>query len=259
MVQLDDRYVAASRVLTFDALPSTNTAAFDLVQNDMATPFWVVTKEQLDGRGRRARRWISTPGDLLTSVCCDLNASVNLAYLPLAASLSLYEALTACDRDLCDVLRLKWPNDLLLGGQKISGILLESRKCDDIWRVVTGFGVNLARPVGLGDREARCRERPAISLAEEGFSITADTLLNALIPAQRRWFDALCGGEEALIRSAWLAHAVGLGEAIDVRLAHETKRGRFVDLAPDGQLVLESQSGEIYQISAGDVFLLESG
>lgn len=258
MVQIDDRFVGSVRVLTFDALPSTNQAAFDLVQNEIETPFWVVTKEQVEGRGRRGRRWISAPGDLLTSICCDLESSINLACLPLAASLSLYEALTFCDPDLGQVLRLKWPNDLLIERKKISGILLESRRLGGLQRAVIGFGVNLAKPLDPSAIEQRSIERRATSLAEEGFSITAEMLLEALIRAQRRWFDRLFGGDHAVIRASWLAHAAGLGEQIEVRLARETKTGRFVDLAADGQLVLETKAGEIYHISAGDVFLAES-
>jgi BirA family biotin operon repressor/biotin-[acetyl-CoA-carboxylase] ligase len=141
---------------------------------------------------------------------------------------------------------LKWPNDVLLDGVKVSGILLERARD----ALVIGFGVNLASfPIGT--------ERPATSLAAAGLPVPAPIdLLGRLIPAfaDYRALWAAQGFEP--IRTRWMAHAAGVGDRIAARLGDETIEGWFDGLEADGALALRLDDGAIRPVHAGEVFAL---
>jgi BirA family biotin operon repressor/biotin-[acetyl-CoA-carboxylase] ligase len=146
-------------------------------------------------------------------------------------------------------LRYKWPNDVLVGGRKLAGILLESEMgaTGRLDFVIIGIGVNLvSAPQNL--------EYPATSLADQGISgLTPAVLLEALITDFALWTARWREEGFAPVRTAWLRRASGIGEAIRVRLERLTLDGRFLDLDPDGALVLESDDGR-RRIAAGEVF-----
>jgi BirA family biotin operon repressor/biotin-[acetyl-CoA-carboxylase] ligase len=148
-------------------------------------------------------------------------------------------------------LKLKWPNDLLYDGKKLAGILLESSGIagGELAWLAIGIGINLARfPEGV--------EYPATSLAALGITgVTPADALERLADAFdrriRQWQEVQ---GFAAIREAWLARAAGLGGPITVRLVDETFEGTFVGLGTDGALEVRTSTGEIRQVSAGDVF-----
>lgn len=238
-----------AELLHYPAVDSTNDEVIRLAQNGAPDGTWVVADEQTAGRGRRGRPWQSTRGNLFCTGLLRLDAGEGPAsQLSFLIALALYDTLAqwvAPGR-----LRLKWPNDLLLDGRKVSGILLESAgsgQPGDRW-VAAGIGVNLAvHPEDV--------ERPAISLAGAGVTppppmAVAERLATAVEHWRREW---RAGGFAAL-RAAWLARATGLGKRIEVRMPDGTLFGTFADLAADGALLLQLDSGMVKAIHAGDVF-----
>jgi BirA family biotin operon repressor/biotin-[acetyl-CoA-carboxylase] ligase len=143
----------------------------------------------------------------------------------------------------------KWPNDVLIAGKKVAGILLESETSatGQVDFVVIGIGANiLTMPDNV--------EYPTTSLAAEGVSrVTGAQLLAAFAHRFDRWERRWQRAGFAPVRTAWLERAVGVGDEILVRLEHATLRGRFVDLDRDGALVLEAAEG-LRRITAGAVF-----
>ena len=141
---------------------------------------------------------------------------------------------------------LKWPNDLLLGGAKLSGILLE--RVDDA--VVIGIGVNLAHHPDLSDRFTT-------SLAAHGIAVTPPIFLDVLTEMLARWLDRWRGEGLGPVRARWLerAHPVGTGLTAHLTDGHVAD-GLFDGLAGDGALLLRSASGERRVIHVADVFLL---
>ena len=141
---------------------------------------------------------------------------------------------------------MKWPNDLLLDGVKVSGILLERAGN----ALVIGFGANLTQfPADT--------ERPATSLAAAGLPVpTPLDLLARLMPAfvHYRWLWEDEGFEA--IRTRWLARAAGVGERVTARLGDETLEGCFEGLAADGALTLRTDDDSLRAIHAGEVFAL---
>jgi BirA family transcriptional regulator, biotin operon repressor / biotin---[acetyl-CoA-carboxylase] ligase len=215
---------------------------------DLPDGHWVIADRQTAGRGRRGRAWSDGAGNLMASVLVRAEGAVQ--QLSFVAALALFDAISASGGQgsvtPAPRLSLKWPNDVLLDGVKVSGILLE-RAGDAI---VIGFGVNIASyPEGT--------ERPAMSLAAAGWpAITPFDLLALLMPAfaEQRQLWTLHGF--APIRGRWLAHAAGLGGRIVARLGHETLEGRFDGLDTDGALALRLDDGSLRPVHAGEVFAL---
>jgi BirA family biotin operon repressor/biotin-[acetyl-CoA-carboxylase] ligase len=209
---------------------------------------WVIADRQTAGRGRRGRAWSDGAGNLMASVLVRADGAVQ--QLSFVAALALHVALAASGGQGSETpaprFWLKWPNDVLLDGAKVSGILLERAGN----ALVIGFGANLAQhPVET--------ERPATSLAAAGLAVPSPMdMLARLMPAfvryRRLWEDE---GFEA-IRTLWLARAAGLGDRVTARLGTETLEGRFEGLAADGALTLRLDDDSLRAIHAGEVFAL---
>jgi BirA family transcriptional regulator, biotin operon repressor / biotin---[acetyl-CoA-carboxylase] ligase len=250
MAQAQNLAVHGIRHFAFGAVGSTNDEAFRLAGAGEPAPFWVTAERQERGRGRQGAPWISERGNLHASHL--LNASAangRIAELPLVFAVALHGAIAAAfGGAAAHRLRIKWPNDILLDGLKVAGILAESRSLPPMSRlVVAGFGVNLAHhPDGT--------RHPATDLRAAGFRIGPDMLFPVLAgELERRLKEWDRGNGFAAIRAAWIACAAGLGEAIAVRLPDRTLHGRFIGLDEAGRLVLEA-GGERRSISGGDIF-----
>lgn len=204
---------------------------------------------QTAGRGRRGRSWVSEPGNLYLSLLLRPDKTpAEAATLGFVAAIALGRLL----RVLVPVPVLhKWPNDVLVDGRKISGILLESGgitsgKVD--W-LVLGIGLNL-------------RHHPADGLypttdlvAAGGPQLTPDQALDLLLAEFRPLYDRWLRDGFAALRDDWLAHASGLGETVLARLDREEISGRFDDVETDGTLVLALADGSERRIAAGDIFV----
>lgn len=233
----------------FDTVGSTNADAFDAARSGDPGRLWTTGSVQTGGRGRRGRTWVSERGNLYASLLLiDPGARERLGDLPMVCAVALADAVEAATGAF-GLVKLKWPNDLLVGEAKISGILLESEMLGDgRTAVVCGFGVNCAHhPDPVLYR--------ATDLSELGFQITPDHLFDRLAAAVERRLELWAGGTGfGAIRRAWLERAAGLGSTITVRLSDTTYEGVFRDIDEDGRLVLDHEGEGEIRISAGDVF-----
>ena len=233
-------------LLELDEVDSTNEEARRRTTAGEKGPLWIIARRQSAGRGRRGREWVSPPGNLTATLL--LRPGRPAAQ---CAQLSFVAALAVSDMLAMQVpsveFRLKWPNDVLAEGRKISGILLESETgAGDLW-VAIGIGVNLtAFPENA--------EWPAVSVAALGHAPPQprDALLD-LAGAFAKWYEVWRSGF-APVREAWLARASGLGSRIRVRLAREESEGVFLGLDDTGALELGLPGGVTRSISAGEVF-----
>jgi len=241
-------------LLRHATLDSTNAEALRLLAQ-RTPPFWVLAERQTAGRGRRARPWISPPGNLAVSLALRLAPEgPSPALRSFTAALALAEALEEVSGHALP-LALKWPNDVLLEGRKLSGILLEGRSAGRgaPLDLVVGIGVNLiaAPPPG---KVAPSGPVPVSLLEATGRRVTPEALLAALDAAFFAREAQLLAEGFAPIREAWLARAHGLGAPVTARLADgRTLAGCFetVDLA--GNLVLKTGHGREI-VSAADIF-----
>lgn len=239
------------RALTLDEVASTNALALDKAREGEPGGLWIVARRQSAGRGRQGRTWVSEPGNLYSSLLLrDPAPPAHMGELPLVVALAVHDAVAdVLPPNARPDLEIKWPNDLLLGGAKLSGMLIEGTIQPEGRIVVVGIGVN-------------CRHHPddtpypATNLSAAGYAVAPMDLFERLAARlARRLADWQGGGFERL-REAWIARARGLGRPITVRLPGETIDGRFEALDGAGRLVLRTREGVIRTISAGDVFFV---
>lgn len=250
-MQLDPAAVAAAgyRLAAYDTLPSTNTEALALARRGERGPLWVTARQQTAGRGRRGNEWISTPGNLYaTLLLCDPAAPENAPELSFIAALAVHDAIVDRTAALREKLALKWPNDILCGGQKLAGILIEGES----------IGARLAVAVGIG---VNCLHHPletayaATDLAAAGAAVSAEDLFGALSGAMARRLAQWRGGAGfQSIRADWLDRATGIGGEIRVRLPNREFLGRAEALDERGRLLLRLADGTLQTVTAGDVF-----
>lgn len=215
---------------------------------ELTGPTWLLALEQTAAKGRRGRDWIQPKGNFSATLIWQPEGSIEArAQRSFVASLALREAFVAITgRD--DAFALKWPNDVLLNGGKVAGILLES--LGD--HLAIGIGVNLSAAPPLADVEAGAIA-PVSLLGATGTTITPKAFLNLLAPAFARWEAQFTTYGFAPIREAWLRHAVKLGEVIIARFGKSEITGTFETVDEAGLLVLNAADGR-HAISAADVF-----
>jgi BirA family biotin operon repressor/biotin-[acetyl-CoA-carboxylase] ligase len=235
------------RIEWLDEIDSTNEEARRRFQAGEIGPLWIAARRQTAGRGRRGRSWADLSRNLYCSGLYSLKCSPGEA-----AQLSFAAALAASDVCRTELperqVRVKWPNDVLVDGQKICGVLLESADAPGrIVQLVVGIGLNVAAAPDIP-------EYPATSLTLLGSNIDASAALEGLVTRFEHWRTIWAGDGFGPIREAWLDRAHGIGRRCVARLANETLEGVFTDLAADGSLKLEMANGESRLISAGDVF-----
>ena len=238
-------------VLAFDSLDSTNAEARRRAEAGEGGPLWISAGVQTDGRGRRGRTWSTQRGNLAATLLTTTRRPPAEA-----AQVSFVTALAVADLAARSVpeplVRLKWPNDVLVAADKVSGVLIESgpRLDGALWLAI-GVGVNLVHaPAGT--------ERPATALADHlrpdlSRAPTPAEALAVLAEAFARWSAVWEAAGFPAVVDAWTARA-DLGGRVAVRLPAETLEGVAEALEPDGALRLRLDDGAVRRITAGDVF-----
>lgn len=230
------------------AVDSTNAEAARRA-DDLAAPTWIMALHQTAGRGRRGRPWRDPGGNFAATLA--LRPPEPAAYVALrsfVAALALHDALVGLT-GRAEAFALKWPNDVLLNGAKLAGILLESGG--------QGRGVrSLAIGIGVNLRNAPPQEDGAIrptSLLEFGADVAPEVMLTHLAAAYARREETLQRDGFAPIRAAWLARAARLGAPIIARAGGTETMGIFETIDDGGALVLLTETGR-RSIAAADVF-----
>ena len=248
-MRLDPAAAAAGFGLSaHETLTSTNAEALAVARRGGVKPLWVTAQQQTAGRGRRGREWISEPGNLYATLLLVDPARPEVApELSFVAGLAVHDAIGACAPALAERLALKWPNDVLCGGRKLAGILIESEIVDAKLSVAVGIGVNCTRHPAQ-------TSFPATDLAEAGANVSAERLFSALSRAMTRRLDEWRRGGFPSIRADWLERATGIGGEMLVRLPGRELSGRCEALDDKGRLLLRLADGAMETIAAGDIF-----
>ncbi len=244
-------------VLAYDEIDSTNAEARRRAEAGEIGPLWITAGVQTAGRGRRGRNWDTASGNLAATLLIATDATpAEAAQLSFVAAFAI--------RDLAEtyapasLVRFKWPNDVMVDGKKLSGILIESgRNAAGMLWLAIGMGVNLAHaPENV--------ERPATSLAahlkadvaapptpERALTVLSASFVQHAAAWARSGFEPL--------RDAWLKGAAGMGQPCIARLDRETVEGVAEGLDGDGALLLRLPDRSLRRIAAGDVFFPASG
>ncbi|WP_414463213.1 biotin--[acetyl-CoA-carboxylase] ligase [Hyphomicrobium sp. DY-1] len=245
--------VPPPRIVHVAQTGSTNADATRLGLAGEPLPLWVIADVQTGGRGRSGRQWVSQTGNLHASLAFRCTAPMEKAgQLSLLAGISVIDAIRAT-MDLASEaeLRLKWPNDILIGFAKAGGILVESTSLREGsgFLAILGFGLNLVTfPDALG--------RAATALGHFGRPPEPRILLDVLSERVFHWLDCWnAGANFAAIREAWIERAGPLGERITINTTQGPVSGTYQGLAETGALLAEV-GGAVREVNYGDVALV---
>ncbi|WP_108861570.1 biotin--[acetyl-CoA-carboxylase] ligase [Ruegeria sp. Alg231-54] len=216
-------------------------------------PVWIMAHHQTAARGRRGRAWVNPKGNLAATLLMRPQGNPEQAALrSFVAALALFDACVAVTGRATG-LSLKWPNDVLLNGGKLAGILLESTgQGRSVSHLSIGIGVNLSESPGA-DRVESGAVRPVSLLSEAGANVTPEDFLTELAVAYAGYESQFVNYGFEPIRTAWLARAAKLGEVITARTAASETVGTFETVDAGGNLVLNTAKGRV-SIPAADVF-----
>lgn len=238
------------RHTALDDVQSTNLECLDRARAGDPGNLWITANRQLGGRARRGRNWVSEPGNLYASLLLiDPATPADLASLPLAVAVAVHEAISRTLPPGAATPTIKWPNDILVDGAKISGILLESETLENGQRaLVIGCGINVAHaPEHV--------QYPTTTLRAAGSPVAPEELFAHLCQAMARQLQRWDSGRGiGAVRQAWLDHAQGIGQRITVHLLDRAISGQFRDIDEAGCLVMVDDDRRIQTIAAGDVF-----
>jgi BirA family transcriptional regulator, biotin operon repressor / biotin---[acetyl-CoA-carboxylase] ligase len=237
-----------------EEVDSTNAEALRRAARGDVGPAWILARRQTRGRGRRGRRWSDRPGNFYgTFLFVPPGEPADAALRSFTASLALYDALSLVT-GRPQLFSLKWPNDVLLSGRKLAGILLEgcATPPDMPHALAIGIGVNLAARPDVAELEATALA--PVSLAEAtGLEVPPEEFLDLLAPAFDHWEGRMQAEGFGAIRTAWLARAARLGERVVARLPGREVSGVFRTLDDSGAILLETAEGRV-ALPAAEIF-----
>jgi BirA family biotin operon repressor/biotin-[acetyl-CoA-carboxylase] ligase len=244
---LGTRFIG-QRVIYYPRLPSTMDEAKRQAQQGAKEGTVIVAGEQTAGRGRMKRGWLSPPGSIALSIIlypklAYLSSLIMVASLGVARCIEKVAGLKA---------EIKWPNDVLVSGKKVCGILIESEvKGRRAGYAIIGIGIN----VNLNPADFPEALPPATSLSHElGKDISQLDLIRCLLAEIERLYLALPSGE-AVYRQ-WRGSLVTLGKKVRISSEETTMEGIAESVASDGSLLLRQSDGSLTKVVAGDVTLL---
>jgi len=248
---LNVRRVGRSAIC-FDEVGSTNDVAFDSARQADADGLVVLAESQRAGRGRLGRTWISPPGTniLLSAVLLGDRRSLPHEAVTIAAGLAAAEGVAeSCQLDP----QLKWPNDVLLDGRKLAGVLVEVRTVARRRATVVGLGLN-ANAAPSDERV----DRPATSLADHLHApVERVEVVRAILRRLDEWVARVMDGRLDELHAAWLARCGMINERVTVQSKGWRQVGRVLDVSPLEGLILAGDDGRTVHIPAEGATLID--
>jgi BirA family transcriptional regulator, biotin operon repressor / biotin---[acetyl-CoA-carboxylase] ligase len=228
----------------YDSVGSTNDEAMRLAHSGAAHGTVVCAREQTEGRGRQVRRWYSPAGNLHASIL--LRTDLPLGRIPQLSFVAALAVADAADAFLPGDVRaeLKWPNDVLVRGAKVAGILIESAD----GTAIIGIGMNIAHAPSDAPYPITTLSSSAAKTLEPG------AVLQVLLKAFGHRFADWRDQGFATVRTDWLARAHPAGSPLRLTVGDRSIQGRFADLGHDGALVIETADG-LERFVAGEVLV----
>jgi BirA family biotin operon repressor/biotin-[acetyl-CoA-carboxylase] ligase len=239
--------------IRLDTVPSTNREARERIRAGAVEGTLITAEHQTEGRGRFDRRWEDNAGQSLLAsyILFPVREPEEWGGLPLLAGLAVKRA---ADAFLSTAARLKWPNDVLVEGKKLSGILVESGRSGERGWAVVGIGVNVLQREFAGT----FRTEATSLLRECGRLIDVDEVLAAVTRELSSLYARWTNEGNAWLRTEWKECSGMFPSDIELEDNAGKRRLRAVDLGADGSLVVENERGERASVFAGDVSLLSA-
>ncbi len=239
--------VASLKILHYKRLQSTNTTAYRLAQQ--SAPEWtvVVADAQTKGRGRRGRRWESPKGGLWFSIL--LRPTVPSPKLPLLQFLAAVATRQALENETGVSVKLKWPNDLVLGQEKLGGILIESKTLGDrVSFAILGIGLNINQP--KADLSPGAASLRLLSRKKHDLRLLLRAILEQVRSTYNDW------DRPSKIMEEWWRNSIHRPSRVQVTLPKDTVTGISRGIDKDGRLVIETDDHTIRKVSEGSLRIL---
>ncbi|MCC8418531.1 MAG: biotin--[acetyl-CoA-carboxylase] ligase [Rickettsia endosymbiont of Glossina mortisans submortisans] len=260
------------KLIVFDGIDSTSSEAMRTAKSGIVdSNYAVLAKSQTKARGRSGKNWQSRVGNLHVSLLIKPNKELELLpQLSFVTALAVYDCMSSrglstgsskpttngavsCFLDPVgglrdDIIQLKWPNDVLVNGRKIAGILLESVKVENNYYLIIGIGINITyHPDNI--------DQPTTSLISENLPpIEPQALLKKLIKNFEKYYQIWHNNGFSFIRESWLKHAYKLHENISVKHQNKLITGFFKDIDNTGRIILQLPSKKIISFSTAELF-----
>jgi BirA family biotin operon repressor/biotin-[acetyl-CoA-carboxylase] ligase len=248
---MDFDWLREYNLLDFENINSTNSEALRMAKLGIKTKHVLLTQNQYSGRGSRDREWLSSAEDLTFSILLPYLPDMALAsHFPFFTANVMYDAVKFFNIDKHTPIELKWPNDILVNGRKVGGILVESIKVSNINYLIIGIGINIAIAPKLENRVMEIT-----SLRQEKIMINhKNDLLNIIMNyfhgAYNIWQNNFSFN---IIKRKWLKHAYKLHEIITISLEQKNFTGRYIGLGENGELILELNDKKQLLFSTGEI------
>ncbi len=248
--------VMGKKIVHFNSVPSTNLEAKRLAEEGAEEGTVVVAERQESGRGRLGRGWLSPPGGIYFSLVLRPRLSpAELSLVTLAAAVAVADAVhgvTGLE------VKIKWPNDVLLDGKKLVGILTEiSAEADSIGFVVLGVGVN----ANLDEKEFPREVRPSVASLSSALGRPVDrpTLLTTILESFEELYAKLSSGRFEEVLKRWSMLSATLGAEVRITTVTGTYQGKAIGVSEDGALVVRLSDGAHRVFHSGEVQHLRVG
>lgn len=241
-------------LLSYQEIDSTNEEAKRLAVGGASHGAFIWGKQQTSGKGRSGREWVSKQGNLFVSVllCPDVSLKhyQEVSFVAALAVKEMLEPIVGRDYELS----LKWPNDVMLDGKKVAGILLESVKIDNKDWLIVGVGLNV-------DSFPKDVRYPATCLTQAGVQIiSAKIALSRFIHHFVGRYDMWMKEGFAPVRDAWCESGYRFGKPVSMQSGDERIDGIFVDISAEGTMMVETAKGDMREIQAGEMsHVMEEG
>ena len=236
-------------VYWYDEIDSTSEEAKRRARAGETSPVWIAARQQIAGRGRLGRSWVSPAGNLFVTVLFPEPGGLVIASrIPFAAALAVRDACASAVPGIGA--KLKWPNDVRVDGAKICGILTETGETNGVTWIALGIGINVQDAPQVSEQSSTSLRREGAPPALMPEHVLEDLRLNLDQRVAQARIDF-----EGLLED-WLRFAEGLGQSVEAGPKDKRVSGIFEGLAPDGGLNLRLPDGSRQTIRAGDVELV---
>ncbi|AAU03990.1 biotin--[acetyl-CoA-carboxylase] ligase [Rickettsia typhi] len=255
------------KLIVFDEIDSTSSEAMRIAKhNKVYADYAIFAKSQTSGRGRSGKNWQSRSGNLHVSLLIRPEKELELLpQLSFVTALAVYNTILSCvlcvgsnqlinnfnAMSVCAQnysIQLKWPNDVLMNGRKIAGILLESVKVDNNYYLIIGIGINITyHPENI--------DQPTTSLITENIiHVVPQALLKILIQNFEKYYQIWQNNGFSFIRKKWIEHAYKLYENINIKYQNGIVTGLFKDIDNTGRIILQLNSQKIISFSTVEFY-----
>lgn len=240
-------------IRVFEQTTSTNDVIEKLARDGVKEGVVVFAESQTRGRGRLGRKWISPAyKGLWFSVLLRPNLrpqeATQLTVVSATALRRAIRAETGLDPEI------KWPNDILVGGKKVAGVLTElSAELDRVKHVILGIGVDVN--LNAGEFPAELRKQATSLKIETGRAVSRAELATAILEELDNDYLRVCAGQFTKIADEWEAHCKTIGREVTIQIGDRRIEGRAESLGENGELLLRTEHGHLERINGGDVTL----